>query len=105
MHEPEPINAESDLDVVIKAAEIAEKVIDTEVKESAEKIRGTWAEQFMALSPSKALDEFYRYHPPSLHDKDVIPPGGPPKPGGGSKSKRRKKPVRRIPEYMKRLGM
>jgi hypothetical protein len=97
-------NTESNLDIVIKAAEIAEKVVQAEAVESVEKIKGTWAEQFMALSPDEAMDEFYQYHVPSLHDKEVIPPGGPSKPGGGSKSKRHKKPKIRIPEYLKTWG-
>lgn len=105
MFDVEPPNTESDLDIVIKAAEIAEKVVQAEAVESAEKIKGTWFEKYSHMTEDERWAEHRRYHAPSLHDKEVITLGGPSKPGGGSKSKKHKKPVRRTPEYMKRLGM
>lgn len=76
-----------------------------EVVESVAKIRGTWAEQFLKMSPNDRMKEFMRYHPPSLHHKEPIPLDGGSSPGGGSKSKNHKKPQRKVPEYMKILGM
>jgi|GEM_PF-6819721 len=43
--------------------------------------------------------------PPNLHHKEVLPLDGPSAPGGGGKCRVPRKPQKKIPEYMKRLGM
>lgn len=80
----------SDIEVVIEAAEICEKVVQDEVVEAIEKIRGTWAEKFNAMSEDERWADYFKHHPPSLHDKTPIPLDGPSSPGGGSKSNAKK---------------
>ena len=74
---------ETDLDVVIRAAAVSEKVIDTEVKESIHKVRETWAEGFLKMSEPERWEDLRKYHIPSLMDKVVLP-AGEGSPGGGS---------------------
>jgi len=97
----------SDLEVVIKAAEISTQVINAQVVESVAKIRGTWSDEFSRMNESERWAEIRRYPTPNLHT--VTDPykamQGAFVPGGGSKSKSPKKPQRKIPEYMKILGM
>ena len=81
---------ESDIEVVIRAAEIAEIVVHDEAVESVEKCRGTWAEEFGKMSEDERWAEYRKYKPPSLHDKTPIPLDGPSSPGGGSKAKMKK---------------
>jgi len=106
--EPEPEPTESDLDVVIKAAEVSKKVVHAEAVKSVESIRGgSWYEGFSKLSPNDRLAEIMRYPIPNPHS--VADPykaeRGAIVPGGGSKSRVPKKPQRKVPEYMKILGM
>ena len=97
---------ETDIEVVIKAAEVSKKVVDTEVLKNVESIRGgSWFEEFSKLSYNDRMKEGARYHPPSLHDKTPIPLDGPSSPGGGGKCRVPKKPQRKLPEYMKMLGI
>jgi len=81
MYEPE----EDSIEIVIKAAKVAEKVVDAEARESAEKVRGTWYEHFISLGPDEALKEFYKFKQPGLHHKEPVP-AGEASPGGGSKN-------------------
>ena len=74
---------ETDLDVVIKAAEISEKVVDAAVKESVHKIRGTLAEGFLKMSEKERWEDLRKYHIPSLMDKVPVP-AGEGSPGSGS---------------------
>ena len=83
---PEP---ESDLDVVIKAAKIAEQVVDAGVRESVEKIRGTWMEEFNNLQEGEIWEWMARYRTPHINYKETLN-GGASEPGGGSKSKVKK---------------
>ena len=86
---PEP--EQSDIEVVIKAAEISKKVIDAEAKKNVESIRGNnwreegWHEHFMSLSPDQVMDELYKYDKPGLH---CVEPwqamAGPSEPGGAT---------------------
>ena len=80
MYEPDN---ENDLEVVIKAAEISQKVIDAGAKESIHKVRGTWAEGFLKMSEKERWEDLRKYHIPSLMDKVVLP-AGEGSPGGGS---------------------
>ena len=99
---PEP---ESDLDVVIKAAKIAEQVVDAGVRESVEKIRGTWMEEFNNLQEGEIWEWMAKYKMPGdINFKESLP-AGPSEPGGGSKGRNHKKPAKKMPEYMKILGM
>jgi len=82
---PEPDPIESDLDIVIRAAEISGKVVHAEAVKSAESIRGgSWYEGFSKLSPNDSLREIMRYPIPNLHavadpykaEQGAIVPGG-----------------------------
>lgn len=75
-----------DLGIVIRA----EEAVQTEVVESAERIRETWFKKYSHMSEGERWAEFRKYHIPNLHEKEVIPLGGPSKPGGGSKTKAKK---------------
>ncbi|WP_407310546.1 hypothetical protein [Desulfosporosinus sp. SB140] len=99
--EPEQTGPE----ILRQAAEIAEKVTQADAIESAEKIKGTWAERFLTLSPDEGLNEFYSKHTPDLHHKEPLPLDGGVVHGGGSKSKRHKKPPRTMAEYLKTWGV
>lgn len=93
-------------DILIKAAEIAERVVIAEAIESAEKIKGTWQEDFLQQPSEDIWAWMGKWNRASnLHHKEPIPLDGPSSPGGGSKSKNHKKPQRKVPEYMKMLGM
>jgi len=94
----------SDLDVVLKAAEISTHVVNAEVAESAAKIKGTWSDEFSRMSERERWAEYAKYPRLNFNEKPVLP-AGPSSPGGGSKSKNHKKPRRKTPEYMKILGM
>ena len=80
---------QTDLEVVIKAAEISQKVVDAEVKESIHKVRGTWAEGFLKMSPEERMNEFYSFNTQGLNHKEPNP-AGPSEPGGGSSMKYKK---------------
>ena len=95
---------QTDLEVVIKASEISQKVVDIEVKESIHKFRGTWAEEFLKMSPEERMNEFYSFSTQGLNYKEPNP-AGPSSPGGGGKCRVPKKPAKKMPEYMKVLGM
>jgi len=105
--EPEPSH-EEDIDVVIKAAEIAVKVVNAEVIKSAESIRGvSWFDGYSKLSYDDRMKEVGKYPTPDLHtvtDPYKAEPGAF-CPGGGGKCRVPKKPQRKVPEYMKILGM
>ena len=94
----------SDLDVVLKAAEISARVVNAQVTESVAKIKGTWFDEFSNMPEPERWQEYAKYPIPHFNEKPVLP-AGPSSPGGGSKSKSNKKPKRKIPEYMKILGM
>ena len=96
---------QTDLEVVIKASEISQKVVDIEVKESIHKIRGTWAEEFLKMSEKERWEDYRKYHITDLTYKEpvtCIP--GPISPGGGGKCRVPKKPAKKIPEYLKTFG-
>ena len=87
----------TDLEVVIKAAEISERVVQAEVIESVARIKGNhvtlegdMVAGFLSLSTRDRMNRFYGYRVQGLHHKDVIPLDGPSAPGGGSKSKVKK---------------
>ena len=86
MYEPDN---ENDLEVVIKAAEISEAVVDAGAKESIHKVRGTWAEGFLNMSPEERMNEFYSFNTQGLNHKEPNP-AGPSEPGGGSSMKCKK---------------
>ena len=104
MYKPEEEAPESDIEVVVKAATISEKVRDSEVQKNADSIRGTWMEKFDQMTEEERLAEFMRYRPPSLHEKEAIPLDGPSRPGGGSHCKVPPKPPYKTPEYLKNWG-
>jgi len=88
---PEPSH-EEDIDVVIKAAEIATKVVNAEVVKSVESIRGTWSEKFQAMTEEERWKEQGKYPVPNIHS--VADPYkaelGAFVPGGGGKMKTKK---------------
>ena len=77
---------------IIKAAEIAEKVVTKDAIESAEEIkRGTWMEE---LDQATGTDEFWTWfakyrRPCNINYKEPLK-AGPSKPGGGSRNKAKK---------------
>ena len=75
----------SDIEVVIKAAEVAEMVVKNEARESAESIRGTWFEGQDELSPDERMNRFYGYKTQGLNYKEPVKcMDGPTAPGGSS---------------------
>ena len=101
LYKPEP----SDLDILIQAAKIAEEVVTADAIENAEKIRGTWMEEFNRLEEGEIWEWMARYkRPGDINFKEPLK-AGPSEPGGGSKSRAPKKPKKEVPEYMKILGM
>lgn len=97
----------TDIEVVIKAAEVSAKVINAEVRKSVESIRGgSWFEEFSRMSYNDRMREVARYHPPDLHA--IADPykaeQGAIVPGGGGKCRVPKKPQKKIPEYLKTFG-
>ncbi|HUX80400.1 MAG TPA: hypothetical protein VMW10_11770 [Alphaproteobacteria bacterium] len=91
--------------ILIKAAEIAERVVIKEAIESANIIKGTWQEKFLQQPSEDIWVWMGKWRTPNLHSVETLPLDGPPKPGGGSKSRSHKKPQKETPEYMKILGM
>jgi len=90
-YEPEPEPIETDLDVVIRAAEVSERVVQAEVMESVEKIRGTWAERFNVMSEDERWQEHGRYQVPNINSKEPYKAmQGAIVPGGGGKIKTKK---------------
>lgn len=80
-------------DILIIAAEICEKSVMAEAKESAEKIKGTWQEEFLQ-QPSKDIWAWMnKWKVPNLHEKEPWQAmSGPSAPGGGgAKNKKSKK--------------
>jgi hypothetical protein len=94
-----------DLNIVVLAAKISEEVVTKGAIESAHKIRGTWMKEFDQLPEGGIWEWMARYKKPGdINYKESLP-AGPSEPGGGSKSRVPKKPARKMPEYMKILGM
>ena len=80
-------------DVLIKAAEIgeiaeiAERTVMAEARESAEKIKSTWQEEFLRQPSDQIWAWMARYRTSGLHAKEPYKAmSGPTAPGGGSKS-------------------
>lgn len=90
-YRPEPELIESDLDVVIRAAEICEKVAQAEVVESVEKCRGSWFDEYSQMDADERWTDFYKYHPPNLVSKDPVPAGEGSPGGGGSNGVKQEK--------------
>ena len=93
-----------DIEIVVLAAKIAKEVVTASAIESAEKIRGTWMEEFDQLPEGGIWEWMGRYRTPHINYKEPLN-GGASEPGGGSKSRVPKKPAKKMPEYMKILGM
>ena len=94
----------SDIEVVIKAAEVAEKVVTKDAIESVEKIKGTWMEEFNRLETGEIWEWMARYkRPGDINYKEPLK-AGPSEPGGGSKSRVPPKPPYKMPEYLKNWG-
>jgi len=98
--------------ILIKAAEISERVTHEEAIKSVKTLKGNkvtlkgdMVAGFMSLTTDEFMNWFYGWRVQSLHHKEPIPLDGPSAPGGGSKSKKHQKPQRKVPEYMKMLGM
>ena len=82
---PEPEKIETDIEVVIKAAEVSEKVVNDGVRESVEKIRGTWSERFSQMTEDERWTEHGRYQVPNIHAKEPYKAmSGPTEPGGST---------------------
>ena len=95
----------TDLEVVIKAAEISERVVQAEVREIVEKIRETWAEKFSKMTEEERWAEYGKYQTPNLQSVEPWQAmAGPSAPGGGGTCKVPKKPKKKMPEYLKTFG-
>jgi len=96
---PGHYHIETDLEVVIRAAEVSEKVVNVEVVESVEKCRGTWFDGFSKMSREERWKDYRKYHVADLVSKDPVKcMSGPTAPGGGGamkvkKSKKGNKPT------------
>lgn len=87
---------ESDIDIVIQAAKIAEEVVIADAIESAYKIKGTWFQEFSQMSEEERWAEYFKYPTPHFNEKPVLK-AGPSEPGGGSKSRCKKSTKGNIP--------
>ena len=102
---PGHYHIEEDIDVVIKAAEVCEKVVQAEAVESVAKIRGSWAERFLAMTEEERWVEHGRYKTPNLQSVEPWQAlSGPSSPGGGGTCRVPKKPKKKMPEYLKTFG-
>jgi len=97
--EPEPMPA-------IEPDELEENELADDLGIVIPSERGTWVERLSQMTEDERWKEYYKYHPEDLRIKEPITcMSGPTAPGGGSKSRAPKKPQRKVPEYMKILGM
>lgn len=87
--------------------ELEENELETDLGITIPRERGTWAEQFANMTSDERWADFYKYRASDLLAKEPYKcMSGPTAPGGGGSSgKRHKKPTRKLPEYMKILGM
>ena len=92
-----------DIEIVVLAAKIAKEVVTASAIESAEKIKGTWFQEFSQMSEEERWAEYFKYPTPHFNEKPVLT-AGPSEPGGGSKSKVPPKPPYKMPEYLKNWG-
>ena len=94
----------SDVEVVVLAAKISEEVVTKDTIESAQKIRGTWMEEFNRLEEGEIWEWMARYRTPGdINYKEPLK-AGPSEPGGGSKNRTPPKPPYKMPEYLKNWG-
>ena len=106
LYKPDP----NDHDVLMKAAKISEEVMHADAIESAERIMLSWTDwhdhqrQIDLLSEDEKWLNMFGNPAPHINYKETLN-GGPSEPGGGSKGRNPKKPVKKMPEYMKILGM
>ena len=78
-------HVETDLEVVMRAAEISEIFVQAEVVESVAKIRGTWAELYRKMTTEQRWKDYRKYHVADLvHKEPVKCMSGPTAPGGSS---------------------
>jgi len=98
---PRNYHIETDLEVVIKAAEAAERSVNAEVKKV---VRETWAQKYDRMTEDERWQDYYRYHVPDLMSREPLPLDGPSAPGGGGKCRVPKKPQKKMPEYLKTFG-
>ena len=85
----------NDLDVLMKAAKIAEEVVTKDAKKSAERIMLSWTDwhdhqrQINLLSEDEKWLNMFGNPAPHINYKESLP-AGPSEPGGGSKNKAKK---------------
>ena len=88
---PSHYHIETDLEVVIRAAEISERAVNTEVVESVEKCRGTWYDKFSKMTEEERWSEYRLHHIGDLQFKEPVKAmSGPTSPGGGKVGKIKK---------------
>jgi len=80
---PGRYHIETDLEVVIRAAEVSDRVTQGEAVESVARIKGTWADHFLKMDETERWEDYRRYHVADLISKQPIPLDGPSSPGGG----------------------
>lgn len=91
-------------DILLIAAEICEKSVMVEAKESARSIKRDLHQEFMAMTHEESMNWFYSNKVQGLHHKEPIPQDGPSTPGSGGKCKVPPKPAWKMPEYLKNWG-
>src|SRR5665647_956490 len=75
--------SKSDIEIVILAAKIADKVVQSEAVESAYRIKGTWAEHFSKMDEDERWADYRKYHIADLVSKEPVKcMAGPTEPGG-----------------------
>ena len=96
---PGSYHIETDLEVVIRAAEVSERVTQREAVESTERIKGTWSDHFLKMDEAERWEDYRKYHIGDLTYKEPVTcMAGPISPGGGGamkvkKSKKGNKPT------------
>ena len=88
---PRNYHIETDIEVMIRAAEVSERVVNAEVVESVEKCRGTWFDGFSKMTREERWDDYRKYHIGDLMSKEPVTcMAGPISPGGGGAMKCKK---------------
>ena len=80
---PSHYHIETDLEVVVRAAEVSDRVTQGEAVESAEKCRGSWFDGFSKMDSEERWKDYRKHHIGDLGIKEPIRLDGPSSPGGG----------------------
>jgi len=82
---PGHYHIETDLEVVVRAAEVSERVTQREAVESTERIKGTWADHFLKMDEAERWADYRKYHVADLtYSEPITCMSGPSSPGGST---------------------